>query len=247
VTGLCQLAFGILLLLCCANASALEAERIVRKEKHYTVCRVDLDQDRLRLYWKGPDNEIYRNFGRLKKDLETQGEQLEFATNAGMYQEDRKPLGLCISHGRILHPINLRKGRGNFYLRPNGIFLVDDDGAHVLESRDFVKREWTPRLATQSGPLLVIDGEIHPVFEKNSVSRKLRSGVGVRSDGRVVFAISDDPVNFHEFAELFLNRLECPNALFLDGTISRMYVPGLQRMDLGGDFGPILGVISRKN
>jgi uncharacterized protein YigE (DUF2233 family) len=221
--------------------AALEAERLVHDGKRYTICRVNLEEDNLRLYWKSSDGEIYRNFARLKKDLERDQRVLEFATNAGMYQEDRKPLGLCVVDSRPVYPINLRRGRGNFYLQP-GIFVVDNDGARIVGRHEYENSRITPRLATQSGPLLLLDGKIHPIFEKNSDSRKFRNGVGLRSEQKVVFAISDEPVNFYEFAALFKDRLECRDALFLDGTISKMYIRSLGRNDLGGNFGPILAI-----
>lgn len=81
-------------------------------------------------------------------------------------------------------------------------------------------------LATQSGPILVRKGEVHPQFREASPNLNLRNGVGVRSDGRVFLAISDGVVRFHDFATLFRDRLDCPDALYLDGLVSTLVAEG---------------------
>jgi uncharacterized protein YigE (DUF2233 family) len=68
--------------------------------------------------------------------------------------------------------------------------------------------------------------------------------VGVQSSDRVVFAISREPVTFFEFATLFLDRLGCPNALYLDGEISRFYIPGRPDQQ-DGEFAGMLAVTAR--
>ncbi|HEY0145480.1 MAG TPA: phosphodiester glycosidase family protein, partial [Methylovirgula sp.] len=70
------------------------------------------------------------------------------------------------------------------------------------------------------------------------------NGVGVHDGHIVVFAISDDPVTFYQFATLFRDRLNCPNALFLDGSVSSLYAPAVGRDDALLPLGPIVGVIN---
>ena len=53
---------------------------------------------------------------------------------------------------------------------------------------------------------------------------------------------SEAPVNFHEFATMFRDVLRCPDALFLDGTISSLHAPKLNRSDFRMDLGPMIGV-----
>lgn len=101
-----------------------------------------------------------------------------------------------------------------------------------------------PRFATQSGPMLVIGGEIHPRFLKDSDSLKRRNGVGVTEEGEAVFVLADTPVRFYDFAAFFRDELKTPNALYLDGTISRLYAPELERNDPGEVMGPIVGVVA---
>ena len=98
-------------------------------------------------------------------------------------------------------------------------------------------------LATQSGPLLVEAGRIHPVFKPGSTSLLFRNGVGVVEPHTVCFAISEEPVNFYEFATLFRDVLHCPDALFLDGTISSLHAPALKRSDKKIDLGPMIGIV----
>ena len=135
-------------------------------------------------------------------------------------------------------------GPGNFGLLPNGIFCIRDGRADVIETTRFLKEQPACTYATQSGPMLVIDGELHPRFLVDSTSRYIRNGVGTTADGRTaVFAISENAVTFHEFGRLFRDALELPNALFLDGNISRLHDPAHGRSDIGRWMGPIVGVV----
>ena len=135
-------------------------------------------------------------------------------------------------------------GPGNFGLLPNGVFCIRKGRADVFETFDYLDQAPNCQFATQSGPMLVIDGELHPRFLPDSTSLYVRNGVGTSADGtRTVFAISDDYVTFHEFGSLFRDVLETPNALFLDGNISRMYERASNRSDIGFSLGPIVGVV----
>jgi uncharacterized protein YigE (DUF2233 family) len=202
----------------------------------YDVVSVDLNRADVRLFWKN-DTAAIRGLRGLEQLLKKQGESLLFATNAGIYSKDFTPAGLHVENGHELHKINMREGGGNFHLMPNGVFYVDAEGAHVLETAAYRKRAPQPIAATQSGPMLVVDNALHPKFQADSESLYLRSGVGVRSLHEVVFVISRKPVNFHAFATVFKDRLACPNALYLDGQISRFYMPGVLE-----DSGPALYV-----
>jgi uncharacterized protein YigE (DUF2233 family) len=94
--------------------------------------------------------------------------------------------------------------------------------------------------------MLVINGRVHPRFDKRSTSLKARNGVGVRTDGRVLFAISEGEVSFDAFARLFRDGLKCPNALFLDGgSASNLYAPTLNRLGNFVSLGPMLAVFER--
>ena len=162
--------------------------------------------------------------------------------NAGMYKGDLSALGLFVSDGRQSAPLNTSNGDGNFFLKPNGVFAITDAGATVVESSAYKSLTSRVILATQSGPLLVNGGKINQAFNPDSKSRLFRNGVGVASPDVAIFAISDDPVTFYEFATLFRDVLRCPNALFLDGDISSLYSTALKRNDFRMDLGPIIAV-----
>lgn len=163
--------------------------------------------------------------------------------NAGMYHGDFTPVGLFVSEGHELTPLNTSSAPGNFFLKPNGVFLIGPRGAAVVETSEYPKIPGPITLATQLGPLLLRRGQIHPAFRPNSQNRLIRNGVGVPSPGVVIFAISQDPVTFHEFATFFRDSLQCPDALFLDGTVSSLHSPSLNRSDFRMDLGPIIGVV----
>ncbi|PWE29400.1 hypothetical protein DDZ14_17235 [Maritimibacter sp. 55A14] len=210
----------------------------------YTVCEADAARDEIRLWLGAPDGMPYASFHRLDEDLARSDRRLSFAMNGGMYHPDRAPVGLYIEDGHEVAPATLGGGVGNFGLRPNGVFCVMRGRAAVIESEHYMTDPPACRFATQSGPMLVIGGALHPRFLPDSTSRHIRNGVGVSGDGRrVVFAISEQPVTFHEFARLFRDGLGLPDALFLDGNVSKLHAPGLNRSDVGRPMGPILGVI----
>lgn len=209
----------------------------------FDVIRVDPGRDKLELFLADAAGRPYHGFAKLAEALGKRGQVLRFAMNAGMYEPDYAPVGLFIDDGRQRAPLNLRSGRGNFYLKPNGVFWLDGKKAHVTESAAYARLAPTPTLATQSGPMLVIGGKLHPAFIAHSPSRLMRNGVGVTKEGEVIFAISETPVNFHEFASYFRDVLQCPDALYLDGSVSSIYSPALGRSDAHHNLGPIIGVI----
>lgn len=212
----------------------------------YSAVRVDPAALDIHLHWKDASGAPYRSIDRLKSDLEKNGKSVVMITNAGMYNPDNSPEGLYIEKGKQLVPLDTTAGPSgkllNFYMKPNGVFYIGNDGPKVVTTEQFPKSIKGIRLATQSGPMLVIDGNLHPKFNKGSVNTNIRSGVGITEDKQVIFAISDKPVNFYDFAVLFRDALHCKHALYLDGAISQMYLPTSKRMDTGGDFGAILAV-----
>jgi len=211
----------------------------------YLVKTVDPRQDDLRLYWKDDEGKPLRDFVALDKFVSSKGEKLVFAANAGMFEVGSKPVGLLVQNGAEQSPLNLNEGTGNFYLKPNGVFLINEKHeAMVIESSTYAALLTPVTWATQSGPLLVFGGNIHPDFMEDSKSKKWRSGVGVRKDGMVVFALSKNEVTFYNFASLFLDKLKCPNALFLDGDISAFYNPGVVD-NKAHFFGPLFGLVEK--
>jgi len=211
----------------------------------YLVCETDPKHFSIELFWKNKDGELYRSLHNLRSAEQASGRIMLFGMNAGMYHPDLAPVGLYVERGEQITSAKTGAGTGNFSMQPNGIFYLSGNRAGVRATKDYLKR--TPRVdfATQSGPMLVIDGKLHPKFQPDSASRKIRDGVGVRADGVVVFAISNDVVTFHEFARLFRDELGCPNALFLDGSISSLYAPAIGRNDDFWNLGPMIGVFRK--
>jgi len=211
----------------------------------YAICEVAAGAD-LRLWQTAPDGRPVGTFDRLEALAKAEGRVLVFAMNAGMYHPDRRPVGLFVKDSHQAAPIVTRAGPGNFGMLPNGVFCIRPDGGFaVIESRAYAENPPGCRDASQSGPMLVIGGALHPRFIPGSDSRHVRNGVGVSADRRrAVFAISDRPVNFHDFARLFRDHLGLPDALYFDGRISRLYAPGIGRDDGGFPMGPIVGLLA---
>jgi len=199
------------------------------------------DAASVKLYWKDETGQIYRSIQTLKSKLEDNKQELRFAMNGGMYLKDNSPQGLFIEDGAVRKPLDTLSGQGNFYLKPNGVFyLTKSNRAVVCQSKDFASND-DISYATQSGPMLVIGGEIHPAFKKGSVNLNIRNGVGILPGNKVVFAMSKKEINFYDFAEYF-KTLGCKTALYLDGFVSRTYLPEENWTQLDGNFGVIIGV-----
>jgi uncharacterized protein YigE (DUF2233 family) len=203
----------------------------------FTVCRFDADADRLELIGG------HRSFTSLEQALGPKTAKLKFAMNAGMYDEEGDPIGLFVRDGREEKRLNLRDGAGNFHLMPNGVFAMDPEGRlSVTTSSKFRKQVPSPRWATQSGPMLVIDGKLHPKFDENGESQLVRNGVGVSGPRTAYFVISEDIVSFGRFARFFRDALDCPNALYLDGSVSSLWDPAAERQDAFSELGPMVAV-----
>ncbi|WP_394357100.1 phosphodiester glycosidase family protein [Tropicibacter oceani] len=229
-------------------AKAVTCESMSVEGSRYTICEVRPAQETLRLFLRGEGGQPYGNFSALETALGARGETLVFAMNAGMYHEDRSPVGQYIEDGQEEMRVIATPGPGNFGLLPNGLLCIQDGSAQVLETRAYLAQRPDCLHATQSGPMLVIDGELHPRFLPDSSSRYIRNGVGTSEDGqRAVFVISENSVTFHEFARLFRDVLKLPNALFLDGNVSRLHAQDLGRSDLGRPMGPIVAVTAPKS
>jgi uncharacterized protein YigE (DUF2233 family) len=226
----------------CSPVAAVEFSKLKVDGKSFTLCRIDVSKERLQLFLHDDSGQPFKRFESLSKWLDSKGKKLVFAMNAGMFDRNFLPVGLLISERKQTSPLNTSTGDGNFFLKPNGIFLLSDSGARVIETSEYPSVRTSAILATQSGPLLLRENKIHPAFKPDSKNRLIRNGVGVSTDGTVLFVISEDPVNFHEFATLFRDKLHCADALYLDGVISSLHSSHLKRSDSRMDLGPILAI-----
>ena len=187
----------------------------------------------------------YRSFSALQASLGKRADKVAFAMNAGMFDESGNAIGLLVEGGKQLRAINRRKGGGNFHLMPNGVFLVRLDGsADVVTSVAYAPSKGI-HFATQSGPMLVIDGKLHPAFDRDPTSKHFRNGVGIGPDGTPMFVISADPVSFGKFARFYRDSVKAKNALFFDGAVSSLWDPAEDRMDSHAPLGPMVVVFRR--
>lgn len=214
-------------------------------DDRFVSYKVDTETQDINFYWKNDQNEIIRSIGNLKNWLDSNNKTLIFAMNGGMFNKDNSPQGLYIENGKQIISLDTAIGNGNFYLMPNGVFYITKDNLpKICRTIDYIKSEQV-KYATQSGPMLVIDGQIHSAFKKGSTNLNIRNGVGILPNQKMIFAMSKKEINFYDFAEYF-KQLGCKNALYLDGFVSRTYLPEQNWTQTDGDFGVIIGVTSIK-
>lgn len=229
-----------ILIAVCVAIACLYGFTPASDDSTYLTYTVNPQQQAISMHWKNDSGQIYGSFSKVKADLARTKKQLVFAMNGGMYTESRSPLGLYIERGKTLQAINTREASGNFYMKPNGVFYVTDSNKAVVCKTEIFKAKGV-RYATQSGPMLVIDGKIHSAFTEGSKNSNIRNGVGILPNGNVVFAMSKKEVNLYDFATYF-QKLGCSNALYLDGFVSRTYLPEKNWNDTAGNFGVIIAV-----
>ncbi len=216
---------------CTAPARAVDSSEVTFDGQIYRVVRIDLKREKLSLHWRDPQTgQPFASIEALRQWGEARGRRLLFAANAGIYDKQSAPLGLYVENGKTVVPLNLHHGNpasGNFSLLPNGVFAIYPDGHAAVRTSSNFKADARPaQWANQSGPMLLIDGKLNEQFIDASDSMKWRSGVCVKNSSVVVFAVSETPVNFHTFGRLFRDELGCRDALYLDGSISQIYVDG---------------------
>ncbi|RZG68034.1 hypothetical protein EXE25_06205 [Acinetobacter bouvetii] len=198
------------------------------------------DFKNLGLYLYSPQNAPYLTFSRLDAALRKGCRSMQFAMNAGMYHADFSPVGLYVENGQQLRGLNKAKhGFGNFFIQPNGVLAWNDQKALIQTTDAFQRNHFKARYATQSGPMLVINGRINANFLQDASSYKIRNGVGIK-DQKLYFVISREPVTFYQFASYFKDSLKTDNALYLDGSISSIYSSSLNLHDASPDLGPML-------
>lgn len=202
----------------------------------FTVC--DHKGGRMMLFAAYPRERPVRSFAEVMHKVNV--DQVAFAMNAGMFDEDGRPIGAAIVNGESVKALNLKEGPGNFHLKPNGVFIVAGSGAAMIVPSDAVPMfRLAPQLETQSGPMLVIGGKLHPALKADGSSRYIRNGVGVRG-GKALFVISEDPVSLGKFARFFRDGLRTPDALYFDGSVSSLWDPANGRQDAHSELGPII-------
>lgn len=237
------LLLGLLFLAACSGGVARPERQMsychqqTFESSRFTVC--DNKGGELRLFAASKGEKPLRSFAEVARHIDEK--HVAFAMNAGMFDEAGRPIGLARTGGVEAHKINTREGGGNFHLKPNGVFMVTCGGRPAIFASDLIPQfRCAPRLSTQSGPMLVIAGKLHPKFDPDGTSRLIRNGVGVTADGKALFVISNDPVSFGKLARFFRDGLHTPDALYLDGVVSSLWDPANYRMDRHAPLGPII-------
>lgn len=213
----------------------------------FTDCIADPATDRIRIVVGPAGGEPYRSLAAFAAARPRSAAPVRFAMNAGMFGDDGRPIGYTVIDGKRVHPLNRASAAGNFYMKPNGVFFGTGAKWQVLSTdafADSITRR--PDFATQSGPMLVIDGALHPQIAPDGPSKKIRNAVGVDPSGRAHFVISEAPVSFGKLARYYRDVLKAPKALFLDGTVSQLWDPAAGRMDNGPPLGPLVVVERRQ-
>jgi uncharacterized protein YigE (DUF2233 family) len=238
-----RLLFPLLLLVSgCAQAKSDRVPQSYCREQsfegdRFTVC--DNEGGELRLFAAGKNEIPVRSFSGLMRKVDST--RVAFAMNAGMFDEEGRPIGYAVVGGRDVHKLNLRDGPGNFHLKPNGVFVVNAAGKPMIfPSENLPAFRVPPRLATQSGPMLVIAGKLHPKLDADGTSRFIRNGVGITRTSKAVFVISGTSVSLGKFARFFRDGLKTPNALYFDGSVSALWDPANARQDSNSELGPMI-------
>lgn len=196
----------------------------------YDTVHIDPAHYNITLHWKDPvSQQPFKTIEHVIVWLESRGDSVIAVTNAGIYEPGLTPTGLYVEKNQELNPLNLKDGYGNFYLKPNGVFYVSDHQFGILESTQFDEQGLNVEYALQSGPLLLENQTVHPEFTLGSKNCRLRSGIGVTNTGHAIIAISNGAVNFYDFATWFRDDVGAVDALYLDGSISELYINGWRR------------------
>ena len=210
----------------------------------FTECVADPARHRVRMVLGSPP---YRSLAKFSASRPENAPPVAFAMNAGMFDGEGKPIGYFVENRERLHELNLNDGSGNFHMKPNGVFYGTGGTWRIKTSEDFYSTVGDrPDFGTQSGPMLLIEGKVHPQISEDGPSKRIRNGVGVDRDGKAHFVIAASPVSFGQFARYFRDVAKTPNALYLDGTVSSLWDPARGRMDTRADLGPLVVVETKE-
>lgn len=256
----------ITLLLSCDNLSPETKKQIKKtgkeivKQVEATIEHLDMahdyisyeakpDSGQIRMYWKDDEGNILGSLNNLKNYTEQKGNRLLYACNGGMYMQNQSPLGYYVEAGKTLQKINTKTGSGNFYLKPKGVFYIDDNNMPGIQSIEAATdrallQTKKIKFLTQSGPMLIHNNTINPLFTPGSNNINVRNGAGILPNGNAYFAMSTYPVNFYDFAKHFKNK-GCSQALYFDGFVSRSFCPQQNYSQLDGNFGVMVAIINQ--
>ncbi len=226
------------------EASACEV--VIFEDVPLTHCVADPAKHNISTVLTDPNGTPYRSLKTYGEALGKDAANVAFAMNGGMFENDGKTVGYYVEEGQRLEELNLGDGTGNFYLKPNGVFFGTDGRWEIRTSTNFLYNvSDRPQFGTQSGPMLVIDGQAHPEIQDDGPSKIIRNGVGIDAEGKAHFVISVGALSFGQLARYFRDELQTPNALYLDGGISGLWDPVTERLDDTNGIGPLI-VVTKK-
>lgn len=209
-----------------------------------TDCIAIPERHRIATALAGADGANFRSLAAFAKSRDPKA--IAFAVNAGMFDERGDPIGYFVESKERRKELNTADGEGNFHMKPNGVFYGTGDAWAIRTAEDFKAAVADrPEFGTQSGPMLVVNGRLHPEITPDGPSRTIRNAVGIDAEGRAHFVISSAPVSFGKLARFYRDELKVKNALYLDGSVSQLWNPATERLDAGAPIGPIL-VVERK-
>ncbi len=218
---------------------------VIFENTSLTHCLAIPSRHRIETALANASGENYRSLAKLAEAMD--GDTVAFAMNAGMYDGEGKPIGYYVQNKDRLQELNRNDGSGNFHLKPNGVFYGTGGTWRIKTSDNFYSTVGDrPDFGTQSGPMLLIEGKVHPQISEDGPSKRIRNGVGVDRDGKAHFVIAASPVSFGQFARYFRDVAKTPNALYLDGTVSSLWDPARGRMDTRADLGPLVVVETKE-
>lgn len=226
-------------------AAGLITFTLTRNATDGHILSYETQAENVHFFWKDETGKVLGSIQNLITYVQSKDQTLLFATNGGMYKKDFSPQGLFVQNTQTVVPLDTGHGDGNFYLKPNGVFYITTNGTPVICTASDFYDNGSIKFATQSGPMLMVNGRIHSSFRQGSANLQIRNGVGILPDNRVVFAMSKTAINFYDFAKYF-ERLGCKNALYLDGFVSRTYLPEKEWAQTDGSFGVIIGVVEKE-
>ncbi len=230
-----------------ASAAPSACRTVTFEEVPLTHCIADPAQHRIALVNARKGGQPYGSLPAFAASVDAAA--IAFAMNGGAYGDDLKALGYHVEQGERLKELNRGAApdgnTSNFFMRPNGVFFGTAGKWRVLSTDAFYATVGDrPEFGTQSGPMLVIEGKLHPNIQDNGPSRAIRNGVGVDGQGRAHFVIADAPLSFGQLARFFRDELRVANALYLDGKVSALWDPARGRLDQARN-GPIIVVTRR--
>ncbi len=227
-----------------ANEVESACRSVIFENTPLTDCIAIPERHRIATALAGSDGANFRSLAAFAQSRDPL--TIAFAVNAGMFDDEGDPIGYFVEGGERKKELNTADGEGNFHMKPNGVFFGTGDSWEIRTAEDFLRNVGDrPAFGTQSGPMLVVNGRLHPEITPDGPSRTIRNAVGIDERGRAHFVISTAPISFGKLARFYRDELKVRNALYLDGSVSQLWNPATERLDGGAPIGPIL-VIERK-